>query len=385
MVGLAAEGRLSLDAPVGRYLPATSFGDAPLRSLLSHSGGLQREVPVDMWASMRGPDREELRAGFARVEMVADPGARWHYSNLGYAVLGQVVEEVTGKECSALIDSELLVPLGMSSTTWSTPANAAVGYRVDPYADLVHREPDMDQAAIGVAGQLWSTVGDLLDWGDALAGGVPDVVSPTVVDAMHRLQVMVDVDGWTSGWGLGLILDRRGDRVTAGHTGAMPGFLAALAVDRSTRSVVVVLTNATRGCAVGRVATDLVHDLIATTPPATPVPWAPAGAVPAELDGVLGRWWSEADETVFTWGSDRLHARLATGPASGETRFERVQADAYRAVAGRCPASGSSFTEMRMGPSPRWSGRPTRSRVFRAELPQPVDGFASRARCREIA
>lgn len=335
VLGLAAQGFLALDAPVDRYLPGTAVGEVLVRSLLAHSGGVAREVPVDMWASMRGPDREQLRSALAGAELVDRPGARWHYSNLGYAVLGQVVEEVTGTDCASVIDTRLLGPLGLSATSWRRPPGAAVGYRVDPYADVVHREPDMDQAAVGVAGQLWSTVGDLLVWGDALAGGRPDVVSPGVVEAMHTVQVMVDRSGWSSGWGLGLILDRRGEQVTAGHTGAMPGFLSALSLDRGTRSVAVVLSNATRGASVGRLAAEIIDDLIGTAPAAVGEPWTPAGEVPAELDGVLGRWWSEADETVFTWRAGGLNARLVTGPAAGETRFERVGAHSYRAVSGR--------------------------------------------------
>jgi CubicO group peptidase (beta-lactamase class C family) len=333
VLDLVERGRLQLDEPVGHYLPGMSFADVPLRMLLAHSGGIQREVPVDMWSSMQGPDRDALRAALARVEMVDRPGVRWHYSNLGFAALGQVVEEVTGKGCADLIDAQLLAPLGMTATSWARPDCAAVGYRLDPYADAVQREPDMDQGAIGVAGQLWSTVGDLLTWGDALAGGAPEVVPPAVVDAMHTVQVMVDPQAWSSAWGLGLILDRCGDRIVAGHTGAMPGFLAGLALDRATHSVAVVLANATRGLAAGRLTADIVLDVADTAPVPVPQPWTPAPPVPDELSGVLGRRWSEADETVFSWYADGLWAVLVS--TGVRTRFERIDQDSYRAVTGR--------------------------------------------------
>ena len=57
--------------------------------------------------------------------------------------------------------------------------------------------------------------------------------------------------------------------------------------------------------------------------------------MPAELEGVLGRWWSEADETVFTWRSDGLTRSSSAGPPAGESRFEQVGADAFRKVTGR--------------------------------------------------
>jgi CubicO group peptidase (beta-lactamase class C family) len=289
VLDLVEQGRLQLDEPIGHYLPGTSFAEVPLRMLLAHAGGIQREVPVDMWSSMSGPDRDGLRSALAGVEAVDRPGARWHYSNLGYAALGQVVEEVTGKGCSDVIEGQLLTPLGMSATSWARPDAAAVGYRLSPYEDAVQREPDMDQGAIGVAGQLWSTVGDLLTWGDALAGGAPEVVAPAVVAAMHTVQVMVDPHAWSSAWGLGLILDRRGDRIVAGHTGAMPGFLAGLALDRATRSVAVVMANATRGLAAGRLATDIVLDLADTAAAPAQQAWTLAPPAPEALSGVLGR------------------------------------------------------------------------------------------------
>jgi CubicO group peptidase (beta-lactamase class C family) len=335
VLGLVEEGRLELDSHVGEHLPGTPLERVPLRSLLSHTSGVQREAPGDMWDSMLGPDDLQLREALVRAELVDRPGARWHYSNLGYAVLGQIVEEVTGTACRALVEQRLVKPLGLQSTVWARPARAAVGYRVDPYADLVHVEPDMDQAAIGVGGQLWSSAPDLLAWGWALTGGAPEIVSRWVVESMHTLQVMVDTSTWTSGWGLGLILERRGERLRAGHTGAMPGFTSALSFDRATGSVAVALSNATRGADVAVVAGELVDELARSAPDPVSASWSPMTDLPGELDGVLGRWWSEADETVFTWRGGALHARLVSAPASAETRFERVGVDEFRAVAGR--------------------------------------------------
>jgi CubicO group peptidase (beta-lactamase class C family) len=335
---VAERGALELDAPVGSYLDGTGFGRVPVRALLAHCGGLPREVPLDMWESMRGPDTKALRAAFGDVQAVDRPWARWHYSNLGYAVLGQVLEEVAGASCPELIDGELLGPLGLTGTVWSRPPKAAVGYRLDPYADRVHVEPVMDQGAIGVGGQLWSTAADLLRWGDALAGGAPDVLPEPVVESMNTVQVMVDRQAWTSAWGLGLILERRDGRVLAGHTGAMPGFLSALWVDRGSRSVAVALTNTTRGVAIADVAAEALDLVLAATPEPVGEPWRPAPPCPPELEGVLGRWWSEADETVFSWRADGLHAHLASAPTTSETRFApeaEPGGEVFRAVAGR--------------------------------------------------
>ncbi|NNH73740.1 beta-lactamase family protein [Nocardia uniformis] len=332
---LCRRGTLGLEAPVSRYLPGTPFGHLPLRMLLSHSSGLQREVPVDMWESMQGPSKRELLDAFGHVELVAEPGQRWHYSNLGYAVIGQIIEQVTDQSCETAIEQTFLEPLDLTRTSWTPPTDAVLGYRLDPYTDSAHREPVMDQATAGVGGQMWSTPADLLKWGYALCGGEPAVVPPAVIDAMHTLQIMVDTQTWKRGWGLGLILDRHGDRVLGGHTGAMPGFQSALSIDRRTRTVVAGLTNVTRGISLSDLTTEVALEASAgrAEPPISE--WQPAPPCPEYVRDLLGIWWTESDELVLRWGSDGLHAHLASNPATTDTHFIAEGTGRFRAVAGR--------------------------------------------------
>ena len=206
--------------------------------------------------------------------------------------------------------------------------------RVDPYQDVLHPEPDMDQRAAGMGGQMWSTAGDVVTWAQALMGRRPDVVAPDVVEAMHTLRVMVDPE-WSQGWGLGLILTRRGDRVLAGHTGAMPGFSAALAFDRSTGAAAVVLANTMAATGIRDLAlrfVELAIDHHVELP--EPEPWVPAGPCPPDLAGVLGPWWSESGQTVFSWRADALEAELVDG-LGGRSVFERLGPDEFRVIEGR--------------------------------------------------
>ncbi|MFJ4654633.1 serine hydrolase domain-containing protein [Nocardia sp. NPDC088792] len=357
-LSLWRQGDLDIDAPVGRYLTGIPFGHLPLRMLLSHSGGLPREVPVDMWESMRGPSTRELFEAFDRVELVAEPGQRWHYSNLGYAVVGQIIEHVTGRSCEAAIEQTLLEPLDLTRTSWTTPADAAVGYRLDPYADMVYREPVMDLGAVDAVGQMWSTPGDLLRWGHALCGGEPGVVPLAVIDAMHTLQVMVDTRTWKRGWGLGLILDRHGDRVLSGHTGSMPGFQAAVSIDRTSATVVVAAANSTRGITLSDLAAEITLDAIAARPaPPAPV-WRPAPPCPEEMMALLGGWWSESEEVIFRWCHDGLHAHLASSPATTDTRFAVEAPGRLRAVAGRLQGELLVVTSSPDGIELRWATYP---------------------------
>jgi CubicO group peptidase (beta-lactamase class C family) len=335
---LAEAGRLDLDEPVGTYLSGTAVSRARLRHLLAHCSGLQREVPVPMWATMKGPDAAELRSALARAETVDRPGARWHYSNLGYAVLGEVVAEVTGSPCERFIDAALIEPLGLHRTTWQPRAGAAVGYRLDPYQDSLHPEPVMDQGAIGVGGQLWSTLGDMTMWADALCGGAPSILPLTITEMMHTPHVMTDRQSWAQGWGLGLILDRRDHGILSGHTGAMPGFASALVMHRSTRTSVTAFANVTRGIKISGLATQVLEEVLSRLPVPVVEPRpseVTRSAVPRELEAVLGRWWSEAEETVFIWRDGKLCAYLAASPALAPSIFVREGPDRYRAVEGR--------------------------------------------------
>ena len=340
---LAERGLLDVEEPVRRYLPAAGerLGRARLRQLLAHAGGVQREVPLPTWATLDGPDAGELLAALPGAELVDAPGVRHHYSNLGYAVLGQVVQGVVGSRCEDLVDRELLEPLRLGATTWTEPPDAATGYRVDPYDDGLHREPVMDLRALGVSGQLWSTAEDLLRWADALSGGAPQTLPDAVTVAMRTPQVMVD-RAWTQGWGLGLILDRHDDRVLAGHTGSMPGHRSALVFDPATRTAAAALTNATRGGPLVELATATLLDAVAVLPgearagagaPAAGE-WVPDPA-PPEVAGVLGRWWTEGLETVVAWRDGTLHAWLAEQPDATRTRFAAEGADRFRAAEGR--------------------------------------------------
>jgi len=263
---LAERGQLDLDASVEAYLPDTPLGRATVRQLLAHCGGVQREAPGPMWATMQGPDDAELLASLSKAEMVARPGERWHYSNLGYALLGQVAGRVTGTPCARLIDDGILRPLGLSHTTWRPSPTAATGYRLDPYQDLAHIEPMMDQGSVGVGGQLWSTAEDIVVWANALTGGVPDVLPGPVTRAMHTLQVTTDGEHWTRGWGLGLILEPTVHGIMSGHTGAMPGFLTALAMQQRTRTAVVAMANVTRGVDLAALAADLLEQALSVWP-----------------------------------------------------------------------------------------------------------------------
>jgi CubicO group peptidase (beta-lactamase class C family) len=76
------------------HVPAHS--ELPIRRLLSHTAGIQREPHGDVWDTLDVPDADRLIAELGRAERVLPPARRFHYSNLGMAILGQLVGRLRG-------------------------------------------------------------------------------------------------------------------------------------------------------------------------------------------------------------------------------------------------------------------------------------------------
>ncbi|MCW2777628.1 MAG: beta-lactamase, partial [Frankiales bacterium] len=89
-------GLLDLDDRLEQHLPGTRHGGVTLRRMLAHVSGLQREPVGDLWVDLQVPTREQLLDGFEQAEQVLPQRAVHHYSNIAYAVLGEVVARRTG-------------------------------------------------------------------------------------------------------------------------------------------------------------------------------------------------------------------------------------------------------------------------------------------------
>lgn len=331
---LREEGKLELDDPLSRHLPGVAHGSPTLRRMLSHVSGLQREPPGEVWETLEFPGEEELLARLGEAEQVLAGGAAWHYSNLAYALLGHVVTRVSGTQFRDYVEERLLRPLGLGRTSWGPTPPAARPYFVEPYSDSLRREPELELGAKGGESGLCSTVEDLARWGAFLCDPDEAVLGASSLGEMHDLQVMTEPD-WSLGWGLGIELWRRGERIFGGHTGGFPGFLSILVYSRRERMGAVLLTNSGRWPKLADTGLALVEAALEELVP-EPEAWTPEDAPPAEILPLLGRWWSEGDETIFSWRKGRLEARLATAaPERQPSVFEPEGEDRFRTVSGR--------------------------------------------------
>ena len=312
---LRDEGLLSLADPISRFVPETGYGEATVRDLLAHVSGMQSEPVGSWWERSPGrslPDLVDANDGSGRV---AGPGEYYHYSNLGFALLGEAVARIRGARWFDVVRAELLGPLGMTRTSYLPEAPHARGYSVHHFHETLTEEPHQDTAGMAPAGQVWSTVADLARWADFLATGHDEVVAGSTLDEMATVQSPA------TGYGLGLRLLDVGGTAYVGHTGSMPGFLASLFVDRSARSGSVLMTNAFSGASMEAVPGVLLGDDVPTEIDA----WRPNADVPAAIAGVPGLWF---------WGNSALELRWHHGvlrltePGDPEDAYEfEVRAD----------------------------------------------------------
>jgi CubicO group peptidase (beta-lactamase class C family) len=165
--------KLRLDEPVQTYVPELRgwkrpTADSPLitvRDLLNHLGGFVEDNP---WGDRQQVLTEAeftalLRAG---VPYSRATGTGMEYSNLGYALLGRIISNVSGTPYQRYIHRTLFAPLGMTSTTFDIFASPrerrAIGYAWKDKAWV--REPDMRDGAFGAMGGMETSASDYAKW-----------------------------------------------------------------------------------------------------------------------------------------------------------------------------------------------------------------------------
>lgn len=295
LLRLVESGVVGLDDAVAQHLPEIRRLDgrepgAPaitFRDLATHRAGLARESEPRVHG--RGPFREWKRKTVAAIpdtRVLDPPGARYRYSNIGYALLGFALERAADRPFEILADSLVFRPLGMSATYFVLPRHErgrlATGY-VNPPGDIVDpRVPRREHRGRGyrVPGEgLYSTVDDLSRLGMALTGA-----RPLLPDSLRRLMVSDArlADGGRggvrgAGYGIGVQLIDVAGACLAGHSGTVPGYSAFLLVDPETKTGVVLLRNYNHGTTnPGAAATRLLLDLRELRRP--PLPRGGAGA-----------------------------------------------------------------------------------------------------------
>lgn len=257
---------VDLHAPLTTYLPRWRMPDAnmSLHHLLTHSSGLSRGGGFDYWFTARFPSAQELRRSVAGATLNAALGERWSYSNVGYALIGQVLRGASGVRFADLVERELLGPLHMDQSGFGRPRGLAMGYapsggrrirrgtrsfaghgrRVGSRRERIYHGANAMRPAFGIH----STARDMARYLRALLG--EDAAGGPVTDAVRRglftLQVPFEDDP-LSGWTHGLRRKQDDDGEYFRHSGWYAAHRSELWLRPSQRVGIVVLTNADDG------------------------------------------------------------------------------------------------------------------------------------------
>ncbi|MER9368435.1 beta-lactamase family protein [Mesorhizobium sp. M0518] len=262
---LRDEGALNLDDAITHFVPELrpmlprSTPVAPtIRMLMSMSGGLAYDDPwADRQEAISALEFREILACGIRFHSV--PGSKFEYSNLGYALLGQVIEQVAGLPYCEAVARMIFQPLGLRSTVFDfselPSSNLAIGYR--RAAGEWVRLPFSGPGAFSSIGGAISTPSDIAKWSrwlfaafdaDAKDG---DVLSVASRREMQQIACPILPARWIGaacpqgyGFGLGIEEDRRFGRIIS-HSGGYPGFSAHMRWSIRAGIGVVAFENAT--------------------------------------------------------------------------------------------------------------------------------------------
>lgn len=222
---LAQEGRLSLSDPISRWVKGVPNGDAiTLETLLNHTSGLfSANEDLQVHKENRPLDLETELAVLRRHGAMFCPGERWRYSNSGYDLLGQVIEQIDRRPLADAIAARITTPLGLTGMR-ALGRGSPIDDVAAPVSD--RGEPALDVFAPGAAGPLVATAADMVRFEQAMLAG-DLLTAPTRDLRIARLYPMFE-PGMSYGLGVMLYDLPNGQRrlYWIGHSGGGPGVKA---------------------------------------------------------------------------------------------------------------------------------------------------------------
>ncbi|MFC9694629.1 serine hydrolase domain-containing protein [Kribbella sp. NPDC056951] len=253
---LVEQGRVRLDDAAAQHvteLVGTPLGERTVRELLAHSGGVTRDSGAADWWQLATlfPDRDQLLA------VLRDSGAavlpendRFKYSNIGYGLLGLIIEAASGTSYNAFVQTGIVDKLGLSGLGPELDAarlgEYAAGHSALSYAETRVPIEHVDTRALASATGFFGNARDLVTYFSAHFPGDERLLSDRSKREMqHPLWKAGKDDGVR--YGLGLQVTKIGERDYFGHAGGYPGHITKTFVDGSRRLAISVLTNAIDG------------------------------------------------------------------------------------------------------------------------------------------
>ncbi len=261
---LVERGRLRLDDPVSAHLPwlrsALPDGPVTIRHLLTHSGGIIRDGS-NAWGDHDFPDPQAFRREVRERATFGPPSTTFRYSNVAYALLGEILEATTGRPFRDLVRRRIVRPLGLTATgSTLVPglrSRLATGYYPRRPGEPRRQTQPTEARAFEPAGGLISNVPDLLAYQQAHMAGDRRLLADAGKLEMQRAQWQRREEPH---YGLGWMVWSVEGIALSGHSGGYPGFTTKIAFAPALGVATAVLTNAI--AAVSGEAVDVVFHTI---------------------------------------------------------------------------------------------------------------------------
>ena len=258
---LVSEGKLSLEDKVKDILPEYTLqqtypdsGYVTIKSLLTHSSGVPRDTDHSYWS---GPDhsfpsQEEFHDNLSALKTNFPVGADMQYSNVGYALLGLVIEEVSGLSYKEYIETQIFQPLGMTNSVVEMQKSLygnkhAIGYTATNRDRNRKRANFFQTKAIQPAAGISSSVADLAKFASwqfrLMESSETELMRAASLKSMYEVQATSKNGYAKRGYGYEVFTDAKGN-TWAMHGGMCPGYVAFLKLDVSNKLAYAVLINA---------------------------------------------------------------------------------------------------------------------------------------------
>jgi CubicO group peptidase (beta-lactamase class C family) len=264
MLMLEQQGKLSIDDPVGKYLPdLTRANEVTIRELLSHTSGYQDYWPEDyLMPPMREPTTaQHILDVWGKKPLDFDPGTKWQYSNTNYVIAGEIVEKVSGEPLMQFLEEHIFHPLAMKEV-WNsdvtklgeTDAEGYIRYALGP----LRPAPKVGRGWMFAAGELAMPAYDLAQWDIS-------VMNRALLEkrSYDELETPVKLkDGSDTHYALGMEVRMLNGHPELEHSGEVSGFVAENMVFPEDKLAIAVLTNQDASSAAGAMGRELAPLLL---------------------------------------------------------------------------------------------------------------------------
>jgi CubicO group peptidase (beta-lactamase class C family) len=330
---LEEQGKLSVTDNINRYLPGFPNGEKiTIRQLLTHTSGIPdylRDKGFQSIDQSKPITQEEMMNFFKNKPPDFDPGTSFRYSNAGYTILGYIIEKVTGTAYADALANYIFKPLHMEHTTYGPPQGdrnkPATGYMMY-YNNFKRTSPVVHASVSYSTGAIYSTVGDLYKWHQALQKK-KFLTEQTLATAYKK-----DKGNYGYGW----FTDSLYGKQRVSHDGNIPGYRSNINRFPQDDVCVIALSNSNNS-AVGGLVRNMVNIMFhQPLPPAfanLPVIQM-ADSAKRDYEGVYRFKKEDATQVTVNVKDDKLLMTIAADPAfellpvgkdvfkSGEARIE---------------------------------------------------------------